>query len=429
MTRTLRLLLALGTFAVIAFAAPAASGSEPPGRKGDPYSIEVTPEMRRHSRIRDTLYFVGTAWGLAVPLLVLCTRISRRIRDVARRVTRKPFLVTMLFFAGFSAVSAVLDFPLTYYSGFVVPHQFDLTDRTFADWLLETMKWFGVNLAIGAPLAALAMFAVGRFKRWWLPLWLGSIPVMIFGVVIFPVFVDPLFNEFEPLKDEALRGALLQEAARAGIEGTRVYQVDKSKQTKTMNAYVTGIGPSNRIVLWDTLLQKLEPDEVLAVMGHEMGHYVLRHIWKGLGWSVLVSLAVCFLAQRAYERGLARWGRSWGVEGKGDAAALPWLLVIVAAVVFLLSPVINGISRRAEHQADVFGLELTQRNDAMARSFVKFALDSKVDPTPHPFIEFWRYSHPSLARRIEFVRTYKPWESGQPNRLWKGIPDGRAPAP
>jgi Zn-dependent protease with chaperone function len=145
-------------------------------------------------------------------------------------------------------------------------------------------------------------------------------------------------------------------------------------------------------------------------MGHEMGHYVMKHIWQGFAWSIVISFFVCILAQRAYERGLARWGTRWGIESNDDPAALPWLLIIVSAIVFLLSPAINGISRHMEHRADVFGLELTHLNDAMASSFVKFAEDSKVDPTPNAFIEFWRYSHPSLTRRIEFVRNYKPWE-------------------
>jgi Zn-dependent protease with chaperone function len=172
--------------------------------------------------------------------------------------------------------------------------------------------------------------------------------------------------------------------------------------------------------MWDTLLAKMDHDEILAVMGHEMGHYVLHHLWKGLAFSLLVSFLVFFLGQKFYDRGLAKWGGRWRIESeRGDPAALPWLLIGVSIIGFLLSPVTNGFSRYIEHQGDIFGLELTHLNEPTASAFVKFAEDSKVDPSPSKFIEFWRYSHPSLARRIEFVLHFKPWEQGKPNELWK----------
>jgi Zn-dependent protease with chaperone function len=234
--------------------------------------------------------------------------------------------------------------------------------------------------------------------------------LIILGVVITPLIIDPLFNEFIPLRDPVLRQDLLNEAARAGIEGSRVYQVNKSKQTKTMNAYVTGLGPSKRIVLWDTLLAKLDHDEILAVMGHEMGHYVLHHIWKGMAFGIGLSAFVFFIGQKIFERGLARSGTRWGIVDRSDPAALPWLLLVGAIIGFLLSPITSGYSRMIEHSADKFGLELTHLNEPMASSFVKFAEDSKHDPNPPRFIEWWRYSHPSDQRRIDFALTYRPWE-------------------
>ena len=172
-----------------------------------------------------------------------------------------------------------------------------------------------------------------------------------------------------------------------------------------MNAYVTGLGPSKRIVLWDTLLQKMDHDEILAVMGHEMGHYVMHHIWKGIAFGIAISFFGFFIAQKIYEWGLPRWG----FTDRADPAALPWLLLIGAVIGFLLSPVTNGFSRHIEHQADQFGLELTHLNEAMASSFVKFAEDSKQDPNPPRFIEWWRYSHPAAQRRIDFALSYRPW--------------------
>jgi len=378
---------------------------------GDPqFDIQVTEEMIRHSRIRDILYFAGFLYSVGVLLLVLMTPISARLRDLAERMTKRRWVVSIIWVALFMIVTAVLQFPLAFYSGFVVPHQFDLSNQNFLQWLGDEGKELGVAIALSCIAGALALFAIQTFRSWWLVIWIGSIPLTVALVVIAPVFIDPLFNTFEPLEDQVLKRRLLDEAARAGIEGGRVYQVDMSKQTKTLNAYVTGLGPTKRIVIWDTLLGRMSRDEVVAVMGHEMGHYVLHHIWKGVAFSIAVSFVVLLIARWAYTEGIRRWGARWGVRGPGDPAALPWLLMIVAVVLFLLSPVINGFSRRIEHQADVFGLELTHLNEPAATAFIKLAKESKVNPRPHPFIEFWRYSHPSIAKRIEFVLGYKPWE-------------------
>ena len=369
------------------------------------FVVHVTPEMIRHSRLLDVLYFVDFAYVVAVLYLLMLTGLSFRLRDVASRVARNRFLIAMTYFALLVLVIVALELPLTFYQGFIVPHQFDLTNQSLASWLGDFCKAIIVNIVIGGPIAALALFAIHRFRRWWLVLWLGSIPLIILGVVMTPLIIDPLFNKFEPLKDPVLRRDLLNEAARAGIEGSRVYQVNKSKQTKTMNAYMTGLGPSKRIVLYDTLLAKLDHDEILATMGHEMGHYVLHHLWKGIAFSIVVSFFGFFIAQSIYERGLRRWG----IADRADPAAVPWLLLIATVLTFALSPVDSGFSRRIEHEADKFGLDLTHLNEAAASSMVKFCEDAKQDPSPPRFIEWWRYSHPAAQRRIDFALAYRPW--------------------
>lgn len=377
--------------------------------------IRVTDEMVLHSRIRDILYFVGTAWSLGVLLLILATGWSRRMRDLSERIARWPFVAAMIFVVLFTLLSTLLEFPLTYYSGFVVPHQFDLTEQTFPAWLWDETKGLLIAIAISAPLVALVLLAMRKIRRWWLVVWIASIPIIIFFIVVAPVFLDPVFNKFVPLKDQVLKQKLLNLASKAGIEGSRVYEVDKSKQTKTMNAYVTGIGPTKRIVMWDTILAKMNHDELLAVMGHEMGHYVMKHMWKGLAFGLAVSFFVLLIGQKFYERGLGRFG----IRGPGDPASFPWFLVVVSVISFFLTPVLTGYSRWQEHQSDIFALELTRDNVSMASAFVKLSEDSKSNPRPHPIIELWRYSHPSIARRVEFALAYKPWEKGEPNRRWK----------
>ncbi len=406
-------------FTIVATSIARADSNPPAPPTEETIEVKVTPEMIRHSRINNWIYFGGFVYSLGVLLLLLATRASGKLRDLAQRVTAKPFVASLIYFLLLIVALTILEFPLTYYSEFVVPHQFDLTDQSFGAWLFDGLKTFLVSCLIFAPLTALALLAISKVRRWWLALWLGSIPVMILLVVIAPVVIDPLFNKFEPLKDQVLRQRLLDLASKAGIEGGRVYQVDKSKQTKVMNAYVTGIGPTKRIVMWDTLLAKMSHDEVVAVMGHEMGHYALNHLWKGLASGVLISLLVCVTLQKSYEAGVRRWGSEWRVMRSGDPASLPWLMLIISVTLFLLSPVTSGISRYTEHESDVFSLELTHLNRPMATAFVKLSEDSKTIPMPHPFIEFWRYSHPPIAKRVDFAMHYKPWTEGKPNQAWK----------
>ena len=383
------------------------------------FEVEVTPEMVRHSRIRNILYFVGNAWAAGVFALLLLTPISRKVRDAAARITSQPFLMAMIYIALITVVIAVIDFPLSYYSGFVVPHQFNLSNQDFPEWLTEQAKGLGVGIVVGSLVGALALSAIRRFRRWWLAVWLGSIPVILLMIVIQPVVLDPLFNKFEPLRNAQLRQKLLDLASRAGIEGGRVYQVDRSKQTRTLNAYVNGIGPTARIVMWDTLLAEMTEDEVLAVMGHEMGHYVLKHMWKGLGVTMAGALLVFFLGQKIHDRGLARYGARWGITGPGDPASVPFLMLLLLGFSFFGTPIGAAYSRYQEHQSDVFSLELTHLNEPMASAFVKLAENSKSNPYPHPFIKYWRYSHPPISERIPFALSYRPWEKGEANRVWK----------
>jgi STE24 endopeptidase len=381
---------------------------QPQPKEDDRFEVRITPEMIRHSRIDNALYFVANAWAAGMMLLLLFTPATKNMRDTAQRLTKRPYLVAMITIALFICALAILAFPLAYYADFHVPHQFDLTDQTFGAWMLDMFKGLAVNLAIVAPIGAVALLVMQRVKRWWLPLWLGSIPVVLVSALLQPVILDPLFNDFRPLQDQVLRQKLLTLASRAGIEHSRVYEVDKSKQTKTMNAYVNGIGRTARIVLWDTLLAKMDHDEVLAVMAHEMGHYVMKHVWKGIAFSFGITLFVFFTGQKIVDRGLGRFG----FTSAGDPAALPWVLLVLGGIAFLTTPIAAAYSRHVEHQADQFSLELTHLNEPMATAFRKLAEDSKTDPDPNPLIEYWCYSHPPIAKRIPFALAYRPWERG-----------------
>jgi Zn-dependent protease with chaperone function len=404
-----KLLLSLAAVAVataVVVTIAAQPRPEPKKQDDERFEVKVTGEMLRHTRLVHTLYFVGVAYTTGVLLVILLTGLSRRMRDAAARVTKRPFVTSFLYLTMFAIAATILEFPLSYYSGFVVPHQFALTHQTFGAWLIDSLKELAITIVVGGLLGSLALWTLRHMRRWWLAIWLGAIPVSIALVMLQPLVFDPLFNDFQPLRDPRLRADLLALASRAGIEGSDVYEVDRSKQTTTMNAYVNGIGPTTRIVMWDTLLAKMSHDEVLTVMGHEMGHYVMRHIWQGTAFGLAIGLPLIWLGHVVHDSGLARWGATWGVKGAGDPAEVPWLLLILTIGTFLVTPIGAAFSRHLEHQADVFSLDLTHKNEAFATAFIKLAEDSKWDPDPPKIIEWWMYSHPTIRERIAFALTY-----------------------
>jgi Zn-dependent protease with chaperone function len=404
------LLIGMAAGAAVAGAiATAAPRSDAGTRRNEPLKDEataitprVTPAMVRYSYTRYVLYFVGVAVDMAILLLFLHTGASGRLRNAAARRTSHPIAGTVLFVTGFMLAYSLLSLPLTFYRGWWLPHQYGLSDQSLAAWLWDRIKGAGISLVIGVPLITAAYAMIRRQpRRWWFSFWLLSIPVTLFLVLIAPVLLDPVFHNYEPLRNQALRDEILGLAARAGIEGGRVYQVDMSRETKTLNAYVTGLGATKRIVLWDTTLEKLRPDEILFIMGHEMAHYVYNHIYWGVGISLGGLLILFALVDRLTRAALERWGPAWDIRELGDVASLPALLAVLALLQFLGSPLESAVSRTMEEQADRFGLQITGNGHAAARAFVKLSEDNLSLPSPPPLIRFWLGTHPTLAERID----------------------------
>jgi Zn-dependent protease with chaperone function len=380
-------------------------------------------ENRSYSNIKTILRFVSPLYGILVGVLILFSGLSAKLRDIAHNMGKRRYVRVLVFFVLYTLLGFVLAFPLSWYDGFAIEHQFQLSNQTFGGWIHDEL----IGLMVGViffgvvPLLALAYVAIEKSpRRWWLWLALGTIPVIIVGTLITPLVIDPLTNKFTPLRDQELKGEILALAAKANIPGRNVYEVDKSAQTNKYNAYVNGFGASQRIVLWDTTLKGMTRDEILYVMGHEMGHYVLGHIWKGIAFFSGLSLVLFFLSARIMRWATDRFGKAWGFTELHDVASLPLLLTTLNIIVFLVQPVIHGYTRGIETQADVFGLEITHDNDAAARAFVKLGSQNKTNPEPSAFVRTWLYSHPPDAERVKLALNYKPWEQAKPNRYFKG---------
>ena len=381
-----------------------------------------TPENRGYAARRVALALVAPLYGIAVGLLVLFTGLSARMRDVAHSLGHRRYVHVLIFVVLYYAVGFVLTFPLAWYSGFALEHQYALTTQSFGSWLADELKGQVVEIVfLGVlPLLALAYGAIQHSpRRWWLQFSLAALPVIAAIVLVQPIVVDPLFNKFTPLQDQHLKGEILDLAARAHIPGRDVYQVDKSRQTVRYNAYVNGFGASQRIVLWDTTLKGMSDDEILFVMGHEMGHYKLGHIWKAVLLLSASAFLGFFLSHVMMTWAVRRWGGRWGFRDLHDVASIPLLAVTLSVISFVAQPLSNAVSRTSEHEADVFGLEVTHLNDAAARAFIKLGAQNRSNPEPSSVIRLLLYSHPTLIERIRFAESYRPWERGEPDRFFR----------
>lgn len=364
----------------------------------------VTQQTKRYSRTRYALYFVATAYELLALWGVLASGLSARLRDVAQRVSKVRFLALLAYYALLTLALAAIQAPLTFYSGFWLEHVYGLSHQSLLSWLGDEAKSLAVGIVLNGLLLALLFWLISKSpRRWSLWLWGALIPIIAFGIFLAPLVLDPIFNKFIPMPPSPLRTQIQTLAAKAGIPDAPIFIVDKSKQTETTNAYVTGIGASARIVIWDTTLKRMPPDQILAVVGHEMGHYVLKHLYIGFAEAVLGLLIALPLVQWFVQALVRRFGPRWNVHGLTDLASVPVFLLAMALFGFLSSPVTSFLSRQIEHAADAYGIAVTQNRLAMAQAFVSLSEQNLSDPDPPPFITFWLFSHPPLRERLEFA--------------------------
>jgi len=375
-----------------------------------------------YSRAGYTLYFVSVAWGIVVLLLLLKTRIVARWRDFVAGKSSNWFVQGLLFVPVLSVSLGVAQLPVRLY-WHRLSLRYQQSVQGWGSWMWDWTKGELINVAFGL-VAALILFAVIRNapKTWWLYFWFVSIPLVLFLVLITPLVIDPMFHKFVPLQqtNPRLVSSIEKLTERAGepIPRERMFLMQASEKTNQINAYVTGIGASKRVVVWDNTIHKMAPDEVLFIVGHEMGHYVLGHVVKGIAFALAGILFALFAGYHALQWALKHWGQAWGVPGQADWAALPVLLLIVSVLGFLGEPIGNGFSRRIEHAADVYGLEVIHgivpnAQQTAAHSFQVMGERDLADPNPPRIITLWLYSHPPLADRLKFAHDYDPWDQGK----------------
>ena len=419
-----RLLLALGLVIALFSVRPLAQAPAhpiPPAATGDHIDpVAATnaylASMPADKKARSDAYFEGgywlQLWGFLVDAVILLALlhfgVSARIRSAAVRMTRRRPLQTAIYAVAFALLLFVLSFPWSVYTDFFREHQYGLSTQTFGAWMGDALKGLMVSL-VALPLALMALYGVLRRsgRQWWIWGALVTVGLMIVVVAIGPVYIAPIFNTYTPLKPSPVRDDILRLAHANGIRAQEVYEVDASRQTTRVSANVSGILGTERITLNDNLLSRASPEAIQAVLGHEMGHYVLNHVYKLLlAFGVIVVVGFALIAW-SFDRLASRRVARWGVAGVDDPAGLPLIVLLLSTYLFLLTPVLNTITRTSEFEADMFGLNAARQPDGFAEAALLLSDYRKMDPGPLEEIVF--YDHPSGRTRIFTAMQWKAY--------------------
>jgi STE24 endopeptidase len=364
---------------------------------------------------------VSFLYSIAILFFTLRAGFGPKLRDWAERVSKSRIVQAAIFGPGIFAALAVLGIPMDAGQQWV-SRRFNLSVQGWGSWAWDWTKGQFLSVLLASFLiAVLYLIMRASPRRWWFYFWLISLPISVFLVFAQPVVVDPLFHRFEPLgqKDPVLASALEAMVQHAGqnIPIERMYWMGAAEKTTELNAYVTGLGASKRIVVWDTTIAKLSTPQIVVVAGHEMGHYVLNHIWKGMAVSFVGLFVMFYVGYRLIGWLLERRGAAWGIRGVDDWASLPALMVLLTVMGFIGTPIGNGFSRYIEHQADEYGLEVTHglipnSPQVAAQMFQVLGEVDLSDPAPNPVDVFLFYSHPAIPDRVRFALAYNPWANG-----------------
>jgi STE24 endopeptidase len=387
-------------------------------------------KMPPAQRARSDAYFEGGYWlilwdfllTIFIMGLLLRFRWSARMRNLAERITRFRPLQTALYWIQFVIVASLLNFPLTVYEGYFREHKYGLLNQTFGPWMRDQLVGLAVGVILGAILIVPLFGLVRRLgTSWWV--WGATLALLFLALVslIAPVYIAPLFNQYKKLEDPRVKDPILSMARANGIPATDVYEFDASKQSNRVSANVSGFGNTLRISLNDNLLNRCTLPEIETTMGHEMGHYVLNHAYKGLVMiGVVIVIGFAFL-HGGTNYALARWGTQWDIRGITDVAVLPLALMVFSLYFFCMTPVTNTITRTMEYEADMYGLNAARQPDGEANVDLMLGEYRKLDPGR--LEEFIFFDHPSGRTRITAAMRWKAEhrETASPDELARPV--------
>ncbi len=421
------LLISFGSAAILAQDKPDLSRSQmpsvvtvpPEAQPSDHFSVDAATEaylaqIPASARARSDAYFEGGYWlilwdflmAMFTYWLLLHFGWSAKMRDFAERLTRFRPLQTFLYWTQFAIITTIIGAPLAIYEGYFREWKYGLATQTFGPWVGDQLKGLLLFIVLGGLLAMALFGIVRRLPNTW-HIWgsIVTIAFMIFAVMIVPIVIVPMFNTLKPLDDPKITQPILSMARANGISAHDVYQVDASKQSNRMSANVSGFGKTMRITLNDNLLRRGSPEEIQSVMGHEMGHYVLKHISQSILFLSVLTVIVFTFLRWAVRWSLERWGAAWQIRGLTDLAVVPLVFAIVTIIGFVLTPVQNTQTRTQEHEADMYGLNTSRQPDGFAQAAIHLGEYRKM--SPGPIEEYIFFDHPSGRNRIHDAMQWK----------------------
>ncbi|MYL32322.1 M48 family metalloprotease [Pontibacillus yanchengensis] len=367
------------------------------------YDLE-TYSNSKYAAFRHAYYFTQTTFTWVVLWAVLQSAFHHTYTQIIERNFGREWVRSLVYGAslalGFQLISLPLDI-----LGYGMAQWADVNHQPIKDWLGE----WGVKslffILIISGLVIVARMCMMKFRRyWWLSIWMIALPISLFLLYIQPVWIDPIFENFQPLRETAIKDEIVGMANEAGISESNIYEVNMSEKTSTFNAYVTGLGPQKRIVIWDTTIENMQEDEVLFILAHEIAHYVKNHVYWGVLGSLLFSLILL--------KGLAiiipcifqRFKRRWDLRAVTDLKSIPLLLLITSILLFATEPMYLWVSRQMELSADQYAIEHTDSLEPAIEGYRSLAVESKSDINPSLFVKWFRYTHPPIKKRIEIMK-------------------------
>ncbi len=356
---------------------------------------------KKYNRTKIWLSLINFGISLIFLLVLILTPLSRIFAQWAADIWSNPYGSLLLFALFVGAAESVIGFPLSFYSGYIMEHRYDLSDQSLGSYFWEKLKGMLVGAVIGVPVLLLFYYFLRTYGNgWWLPTGIIMFVLTILLSRIAPKVIMPLFYKFEPIDREELRKRISSMANDMGLSVEGIFKFNLSKETKKANAAFTGIGKAKRVILGDTLLENFSDDEIMSVLAHELGHFKEKHIWKLSAVGTVFTFLGLFLVSQlyAYVIGVTAF------ESITSLAALPIITLFLIVFNFIVGPVQNAISRRFERQADDYSVKLFRQPEITIRSLEKLAEQNLADPAPHPAIEFLFYSHPSIPHRVERIR-------------------------
>lgn len=369
---------------------------------------DIKLEVFTYRKVNLRIWAVNLIISFLIPFLFLITGLSNRIRLFAKSKSNNFFFEVFIYLLVYLAMDFLISLPISYYGSFVVKHRFGLSNQSIMRWMEVVFKGFGLNLILSLLVLWFPFYLIYRSPtRWWLYLGIISIPIYLFVAFINPMYIDPVFNNYTFIEDKKLERDIRDLLKKANIEDADIYQVDKSTDTKEMNAYMTGVGKSKRIVLWDTTIKNLEREEVASITAHEIGHYVKGHIWKSIILGGLLTTVILFLVNKTCLWILKGLSQYFGFKKLHIIASLPLLIFVLNFYSFFASPIISGYSRSMEWEADKFELELARNKEATPSSLIKLHEGSLALPRPGSIYKIWYHSHPSCEERVNFALDYE----------------------